>query len=149
MTPEDKKNPWPWAVGILIMNFGTIEAASCQWIYELTQDQSARDKAINLQLGQRLKLVIGLVSNSSLSANRKKKALEMWNAVIELSKIRNKIAHSPFITNPQQQSGFIDIKEMKGVLDGQPKPVSPSTFSDIHDAATKTKKIIHELLTFF
>ena len=145
MTLEDKKNPWPWAVGVLMMRFASIEAIACQWIYFLTKDQSARDKSIGLKLIKRVELIRDLIPNSALSDERKKKALELWSEVVKLSKTRNKIAHGPFITE-QNRSGFIDIREMKGVLDGHPILIPLTSFSEIVEAGTQLAKIIEGLI---
>ncbi|HSY17647.1 MAG TPA: hypothetical protein VK815_04895 [Candidatus Acidoferrales bacterium] len=146
MTPEDARKHWEGLAGAFVMNFGHVEAVACQWIYKLTNDQNARDKAIDTVLANRIKKVCELIPTSNLSAEQKQRALELWAYVLKTTKMRNVLAHSPFITNQKNESGFVDIKEMKGVLDGNPKLVEVLTFERVAITGRRTAKVLKELL---
>jgi hypothetical protein len=148
VTPEEEKRHGE-VVGGFMITFGHIEAILCVWAYELTKDQAVRDKAIGLILSKRLELVCDLVRASSLSEHHKKRSLELWDDVSKFSKMRNKIAHSPLITNRENQTGFIDLREFKGVLDGNPIPVAPLTFIEIATAGSRLLRVIRGLDEIF
>jgi hypothetical protein len=63
--------------------------------------------------------------------------------------MRNVLAHSPFITNQKNESGFVDIKKMKGVLDGSPKLIEVLTFERVAITGRRTAKVLKELLECF
>jgi hypothetical protein len=147
--PEDARKHWEGLAGAFVINFGNIEAVACQWIYKLTDDQKARDKAIDLVLANRIKKVCELIPASKLSADQKQRALELWGYILRTTKTRNVLAHSPFITNQKNESGFVDIKEMKGVLDGNPKLIEVLTFERIAIKGRCVTKVLKELLECF
>jgi hypothetical protein len=146
---EDAKKHWEFLAGAFVINFGHVEATACQWIYRLTKDQNARDKAIDTPLANRIAKVRELIPASNLPPDQKQRALELWGYISKAIKIRNVIAHSPFITNRKNQSGFVDIKEMKGVLDDSPKLIEVLTFERVAITGRRTFKVLNELLEGF
>lgn len=143
----DDKNLWPEIVGSFLINFGAIEMVLLQWI-EKFSDNFIRDIAIDLPLNKRLILLHHLLERSELLEERKKRAFALWEEVANISKTRNIIAHSPFVTH-QNQNGFIDIKKLKGVKKGELVLVAPLTFAEIANAGSQTSKILQELIESF
>jgi hypothetical protein len=140
----DDKNRWPEIIGAFLINFGAIEMLLLQWIRKFSTDSIVCDIAIDLPLNKRLALVCQLLKRSDLSEERKKRALELWGDVAKISDTRNIIAHSPFVTH-QNQNGFIDVKKLKGIKDGEPVPITPLTLTEIASAGGRLSKIFQEL----
>jgi hypothetical protein len=135
-------------VGAYVLNFGAAEMATFQWITKFQTDLMVRDMAIDMPLGKRIALVCDLVKRSDLPADRKTRALELWGEVAALSKIRNRVAHSPMCQNPNKSDewGIIDVKKMKGV---GPYPIEPLHFDDIARDGSRLAKLLPELLKPF
>lgn len=144
----DQGAEWARLVGGFLMNCGAMEVVLFNWIDQLSTDKIVRDIAIDLPLSKRLPLVCTLIKRSTMPEEQKKRALELWGEVAKVSKIRNIIAHSPFITHQASgQSGFIDVKKLKG--SNGPVPIVPVSFADIANAGRMLAKIMPEIIEVF
>lgn len=140
---------WASLIGAFIINFGAAEMASFLWITKFSINQSTRDSAIGQPLSKRLKLVCELVQRSNLAEDYKKRALELWAEVAKLSKTRNIIAHSPFVTRTKDgkfDSGFLDVKKMKGI---GPYTLEPLRLEDIARDGSKLATILQDIVKPF
>src|SRR5438132_10017135 len=89
---EHERGPhWYEVIGAFIINFGAVETCSYQWILELG-GQTVLNNNIGPLLGQRIKLLLELISKSSLSPEQKKHFSALWIEISELAKTRNVIA---------------------------------------------------------
>jgi hypothetical protein len=135
---------WNEIVGAFLINFGAVEMVLLNWIIKFSTDAIVRDIAIELPMNKRLGLVCDLIKRSTMSEERKGRALWLWGEIGKFSQTRNILAHSPFITNNKTgESGFIDVKKLKGQ---KPVEVTPLLFMDIAAVGRDTAKILKELL---
>ena len=140
------KSKWPPLIGAYIMNFGAVEVVLLNWIGKHCSDKIVRDLAIDMPLHKRLSLVRELIKRSDLPEDQKHTALLLWCEVEKHSKIRNIIAHNPFITHTQngrEENGFIDVKKMKGI---GPYPLLPLSLEDIAKSGSALAKILPKLI---
>src|ERR1700753_1506373 len=118
MLTAEEERLWSNAIGGVFLNFGGIEFASFRWIEALSTDAIMRDLAIDMRLSQRIGLIKRLVDRASWPAEKKKKAIELWDEVAKRSEIRNTIAHNPFSFGRDREgrpaAGIINVKKMKG-----------------------------------
>jgi hypothetical protein len=63
--------------------------------------------------------------------------------VAKLAETRNVIAHNPFATTAQGDSGFLNVKKLKG--DG-PYELIPLRLTDLADAGSRLARILPDLL---
>jgi hypothetical protein len=63
--------------------------------------------------------------------------------------LRDVLSHSPFITTSQDDSGFVDVKQLRGVFDGNPIPVKVLTFEEVASKGWQISKVLKQLLEFF
>jgi len=139
---------WSELIGAFLINFGAAEMATFQWI-ERFSSAKARNNSIDLILSKRIALVRQLVEQSKLPDDRKKRALELWGQVSELSKTRNIIAHNPLISHTKDgktDMGFINTRKMKGV---GPYAIEPLLFVDVAREGSRLAKILPEIITPF
>ena len=139
---------WSELIGAFLINFGAAEMATFQWITKFSS-ATARSSSIDLILSKRITLVRQLVEQSSLPDDRKKRALDLWGQVSELSRTRNIIAHNPLISHTKDgktDMGFINTKKMKGI---GPYTIEPLLFADIARDGSRLAKILPEIITPF
>ncbi len=119
-----------------------------QWITALTTDLMLRDVALDMGLSRRIDLVCQLIGRSTESEEKKARAVAVWREVSELSKIRNKVAHSPMVPNPNGSGewAIIDVKKMKGP---GPYALDPLHFDEIAVQGSRLAKLLPELLKPF
>jgi hypothetical protein len=102
-----------------------------------------RDLAIEMPFKKRISLVCELIVRSRLPTEQKEKAVTLWKEVAKLAETRNVIAHNPFATTAQGDSGFLDVKKLKG--DG-PYELIPLRLTDLADAGSRLTRILPDLL---
>jgi hypothetical protein len=139
---------WAELIGAFLINFGAAEMATFQWIERLSSAK-VRNNSIDLMLSKRIALVRQLVEQSKLPDDRKKRALELWGQVSDLSKTRNIIAHNPLITHTKDgktDMGFINTKKMKGV---GPYAIERLLYVDVAREGSRLTKILSEIITPF
>ena len=144
---EHERGPhWYEVIGAFIINFGAVETCSYQWILKLG-GKTALNNSIGPLLGQRIKLLLELISKSNLSPEQKKHFSALWIEISELAKTRNVIAHGPLVSHTKagkMQMGILDFKQMKNA--GPNPPFTPLLFTDILRAGSRTAKILEEIV---
>src|SRR5260221_1793336 len=95
---EKQKDAFAGMIGGLLLNFGALEFLSYRWVEILSTDPIARDLAIDMLLGKRIELIKRLVERCAWPEDKKAEAVSLWNDVVKLTKLRNKVAHNPLIT---------------------------------------------------
>ena len=118
MLTKEQEALWSNVIGGLFLNFGGIEFLAFRWIQHFASDQSLADSAFEMLLYKKLKTIRGLVKHSDLTSDAQKRAVELWNEVGRLSKIRNSVAHNPWVfgkgENGQLVGGILDLRNSKG-----------------------------------
>jgi hypothetical protein len=115
---------WPLKVGQYMLNFGSIELLSFQYLALLESDRDSFKRNLGLLLGDRIKRVLVLVEASSrLNETHKLELQAAWGEVQQLSLWRNRIAHNPVLPtwNPRSDAensppdllGIPDMKQLK------------------------------------
>jgi len=115
---------WPLKVGQYILNCGVIELISYQHLDALEQTRAEFNKNADRFLSQRITRIVTLVQQSSTISPIDKTDLEgLWSEAVELSSLRNRIAHNPVLptwkpgsdpaTQPPDLMGIPDMKQMK------------------------------------
>jgi hypothetical protein len=146
MLTKDQEHLWSDSIGGLILNFGHVEFCSFRWIRHFATDPLLGDLVIDMTLDKRLQVIRELIERSHLSPDARKRAIELWREVGEISKIRNTIAHNPIIfgVGPDKQPamGIPNVKHMKG---SGPRTVTLLHVSKIIKAAHRLVAISDEL----
>jgi len=104
------------AVGAFIVNFGSVEWSTINWIKRYSSDASLLDRAIASKFSDRVDILLRVIAASDLADDQKRRAVEIWEKIKELSLIRNTIAHSPVImraTNGIVGPCVINIKKYR------------------------------------
>jgi hypothetical protein len=105
-----------------------------------------RDLAIDMNLGRRIEFIVTLITRSSWSPEIRDRSITLWRTVADESKIRNRIAHNPFVSGKNKEgqvvSGIANAKKMKG--DG-PYEYELVTADEIAGAALKAGELGREL----
>ncbi len=114
----EQERLWSNAIGGLILNFGQVEFVSHRWIQHFATDPILGDLAIDMPFSRRLTLITELVERSSMPADKRQRATELWREASKLSETRNTIAHNPMVFGPrpdgQIAAGIPNVGRMKG-----------------------------------
>jgi hypothetical protein len=141
---------WARSVGAFVINFGNAEMVAFQWIAKHSPNPVAdRDSAIDMKLAKRIEFVCRLIQNSALPEDRKKKAIALWRELDKYRKIRNIIAHSPFLASTQngkREDGFIDVRRMKGK---GPYKLEPMMLEDVRAAGKAVALVLEQIAVPF
>jgi hypothetical protein len=101
-------------------------------------------------LAERIRLIKQLIDRATWPQDRKNRAKTLWDEVSEKSKIRNKIAHNPFVSGKSKDGipvkGIADFKKMKG-----PGPYEYELLqvSEIEQVILRAEKLSRELHTLW
>ena len=145
--PQDDERAYSYAIGGVFINFGALEMISFRWVEVLGKDPVVmRDLAIDMSLGQRIKFIVMLINRSSWAPEIQTRSICLWTEVANESKIRNTIAHNPFVLGNNKEgqpvSGIASAKKMKG---GGPYEYKLVTADEIAGAALRAGELGREL----
>jgi hypothetical protein len=145
--PHDDERAFSYTIGGVFLNFGALEMISFRWVEVLGKDPVVmRDLAIDMNLGRRIEFIVTLITRSSWSPEIRDRSITLWRTVADESKIRNRIAHNPFVSGKNKEgqvvSGIANAKKMKG--DG-PYEYELVTADEIAGAALKAGELGREL----
>ena len=146
---NDDERAYSYVIGGVFINFGALEMMSFGWVESLGNDPVVmRDLAIDMNLAKRIDFIVMLIKRSEWPDDLKEKSISLWRQVAEESKIRNTIAHNPYITGMNREgstvSGIANAKKMKG--DG-PYEYELLSAEDISKAALRAGALGRELAT--
>ncbi len=148
LQPDDER-AYSYSIGGVFINFGALEMMSFRWVDTLGRDPVVmRDLAIDMNLARRIELIVALITRSDWPDDLKQKSISLWREVSDQSKIRNTIAHNPFVTAKNREgltvSGIANAKKMKG--EG-PYEYELLSAEDISKAALRAGALGRELAT--
>ena len=142
----EQERIWSNAIGGLILNFGQIEFLSHRWIQHFQTDPIVADLAIDMQFSRRLSLITEIVGRSSLPADARKRATELWREAGKLAETRNTVAHNPMVFAPgpdkQVVPGIPNVRHMKG---SGPFTITLLDVTKIINTARRLSEIVSEL----
>jgi hypothetical protein len=95
--PDGVEQPWAYAIGGLILNFGSIEMGLIRLVEVISLKDEKRNEAIRKLLSGRIAFVIELLESSGLSPELKARIHATLAEVRQLASLRNTIAHNPFV----------------------------------------------------
>ena len=145
--PHDAERAFSYTIGGVFINFGALEMISFRWVEALGKDPVVmRDLAIDMNLGRRIEFIVTLITRSSWAPAIQARSITLWRRVADESKIRNTIAHNPFVWGKNKEgqpvSGIANAKKMKG--DG-PHEYELVTADEIACAALRAGDLGREL----
>jgi len=145
--PQDDERAYSYAIGGVFINFGALEMISFRWVEVLGKDPVVmRDLAIDMNLRQRIKLIVMLITRSSWAPEIQTRSILLWTKVADESNIRNTIAHNPFVWGKNKEgqpvSGIANAKKMKG---GGPYEYKLVTADEIAGAALRAGELFRDL----
>ena len=124
---------WPLKIGLYMINFGTIELISYQYLNSLEATRLEFDKTLHLLLGQRIDRILELTQASTAVADIDKTEISgLWQQARKLARWRNIIAHNPVLPvwkpgsdsnkDPPDLIGVPDMRQLK--VSNQSKSIS-------------------------
>lgn len=140
--PDGIEQPWSYAIGGFILNFGSIEFSLIRLAQVISPSDEKRNKAIFKLLSGRVTYVGELLKESEISDELKKKIIESLREVRVQSKLRNVIAHNPFAKGKNRDGG-----EVSGIMDTRkfsgegPYEIPLLLLDDVIDGAYKAKEL--------
>lgn len=125
---------WAENVGKLILNFSAIELESYQWLVQMSEELKSIHKFIKKSFSFRVFEIEKYIEERSFTEQWKISAVQKWNAVRELSLLRNRVAHNPIFfswSDSEQRGepdylGVIDMKKREQNKQGEDELLSKS-----------------------
>lgn len=150
MTHEEEELAWYIVVGRLFLLFGSIEYHSYQWIKKLSRDAALPEMSSEIAFCKRVKVIHSLVRQSKWSAEKKRKATEIWNSAKDISeRVRNVVAHNPLYVvkdSGKRTPHIINTKKIRWVEPTLTMERSTIlSWDDICKAGTITMKLAEDL----
>jgi hypothetical protein len=146
--PPEEDAKWAQVVGSLLLLFGTVEFISFRFI-EMLNGDTARDSAMRLQFARRIETIIKLIGSSTWPETEKKEALNLWAEVKKESKMRNDIAHNPYVLGTDETgrvgAGILNIRHLRGTGPFHPPLIHLDDIALSHD---RLVRLAHSLNSF-
>ncbi len=111
--------PWIEKIGKVILNFSAIEFESYLWLVQMTeQPELIPEFTEKYNLSNRIQKIIKLIKEKHFAKDWESDSIILWNELLELSNLRNRIAHNPIMFGQHEENGngepdFIGIINMK------------------------------------
>lgn len=96
---EDKRRSWYSPIGEYILLFSNLEFELSNWIHLLSNNGSLSNASNKLPLGNRIEVLLELISTHVVSTETREKWIRDWQEAKELAKTRNLVCHNPPIDN--------------------------------------------------
>lgn len=117
-------DPWIWAIGKIMINFGAVEALSYVLIDKLTRDPLLHDLALDMPFKKRISVIEDMIEREDIPEDLKQEANGAWQRASKMADFRNQIAHNPLVFGwhgqerdaPPDFIGVPHLKKMKGQM---------------------------------
>ena len=137
---------WSQSIGGFIINFGVAEFLTLRCVEVLSGEQEAintREKPLSKRISSAKKAVEG----SDMSPEHKERALHLWSELASLSKLRNRIAHSPLAVGRHATTGdlIFSVVDLKRMSPNGKNQLDPLAYREIAATAIRVRRIVQEL----
>ena len=143
--------PWLEPIGMLVVNFASIELQTYLWLGDLSADKQLPFTALKWPFKRRVKEVTSQLDRRVSNEQLKQRCNAAWVQALEIAKRRNAIVHNPIIFGwtSGKEDGPPDVI---GVADVSRLTVTPrlserlASIADVIDLANGTARLAQNLV---
>ena len=111
---------WAERIGQLIINFSGLEFETYLWLVQISEQPERIQEFAKKRFAPRVTLIKSQIEKYGYNTKWKADTLAAWAEAIELSKLRNRIAHNPIMfawANKAERGepDYIGVTEVQGV----------------------------------
>jgi len=142
--------PWATAIGKLVLNFGSLEYETLEWLVQMLEAPERVSKFAGLTFVQRTDVVKRLIGDRAFAGTWKAASLQRWEEGKQIATIRNRLVHNPLVFgwsgNAEEGApDYMDVPNVREALElAEPRP-APITLVSIGKATDRAASLVEEL----